>query len=80
MRLGELFKAVEDQPEVLEEIRGILRTAHEMRNLLRYHYGYDLDGIPRGKIAPCESPGQYQEDCGKCLRCKSVYGSGPHAL
>jgi hypothetical protein len=56
--------------------RELLRLADARLRLLREHYGYDRDGVPRGKISPCESPVRGFEDCGKCLRCRSIYASG----
>jgi hypothetical protein len=45
-------------------------------DLLREHYGYDRDGIPRGKIDPCLDPQRFGVDCGKCIRCRSIYTEG----
>jgi hypothetical protein len=73
---GEYLRA-ELRARLLEaQLRELRELADARLDLLREHYGYDRDGIPRGPIAPCSDPDRYLRDCGRCLRCRSIYRDG----
>lgn len=65
--------------KVFDHLAEVERLAEARLDLLREHHGYyrTPEGhVLPGKVEPCENPGRYQEDCGECLRCRSVYTMG----
>lgn len=64
---------------IFEHLAEVERLSEARLDLLREHHGYyrTPEGwVLPGKVEPCENPGRHLEDCGKCLRCRSIYASG----
>ena len=77
MKRGVALQTVrEDLPRVWPTVLHELRLSDARAELLRDHYRLN-PGVPGSAYKPCENPQQYGVDCGRCMRCRSIYEEGP---
>lgn len=77
MKLGQALQLLGTvSAEALERVQHELAISEQRAELLRDHYRLH-PGVPGSRYTPCEDPGRYGEDCGRCMRCRSIYVSRP---